>query len=557
MPFRLLKEVEDLERFSEILGVLFEEGFEYVIHRIDLLGRVPVSKRVKSKLKGIEKPRSNEEKLRSTLERLGPTFIKLGQMLSVRPDLLPKSYIKELEKLQDGVAPFSWEVVKETVEKELKQNIPSVFSSFEKKPIASASISQVHRAVLRTGEQVVVKVQRPHIVKTMLADIDIMRYFAKLLVKGFPKVRGYQPIRIVEEFEAWTRKELDFRLEAKNCVRFLHNFEGDPTVRIPRVYLEHSTEKILISEFIDGIELHNVRALKRNGVDFDKVMENGFNAILKQVFEFGLFHADPHPGNILVLKDNSVAFVDFGIVGHFDDKLKNQAIDAISGIFTQDADLVLDTLLEMGVQANTDREALRDEIKQVIDPLKYMKLREEKISSVMEDVITIAIKYNVRIPPAFVLFGKTLVTLEGVALEYDPEFPIIETARPFIEKLILKRYSPKEQLKGMVHEARKYKKFIQQFPEKATRALDTLERGKLEIHLEDTDISRLSHEIDKSSNRIAYGLVITGLLIASSYLVQIEKGPFVYGIPLIAFGTFIAAAVMGFILLVSIIKDRY
>ena len=556
MPFRLLKEVNDLERFSEILGVLFEEGFEYIIHEIRLIGKVPVSKRVKSSLKKSEQ-RSPEEKLRRTLERLGPTFIKFGQMLSVRPDLLPKSYIRELEKLQDGVEPFAWEKVKEIVEKELRQKIPSVFSSFDKEPIASASISQVHRATLKSGEHVAVKVQRPAIVKIMLADIDIMKYFAKLLNRYYPKIRPYQPQRIIEEFEAWTRKELDFRLEAKNAIGFYHNFEGDKTVRIPKVFLEHSTEKVLVSEYIDGIELHNVKALRKRGVDFDKVMENGFNAILKQVFEFGLFHADPHPGNILVLKDNSVAFVDFGIVGHFDDKLKNQAIDVISGIFTQDADLVLDTLLEMGMQADTDKDALRDEIKQIIDPIKYMKLREEKISSVMEDLISIAMKYKVRIPPSFVLFGKTLVTLEGVALEYDPQFPIIEKAKPFIEKLLLKRYSPKEQLKGMMHEVKKYKKFIQQFPDKASRALDTLERGKLEIHLEDTDISRLSHEIDKSSNRIAYGLVISGLLIASSYLVQIEKGPFVYGIPLIAFGTFVAAAILGFVLLISIIRDRY
>ena len=556
MPFRLLKEVNDLERFSEILGVLFEEGFEYIIHEIRLIGKVPVSKRVKSSLKKSEQ-RSPEEKLRRTLERLGPTFIKFGQMLSVRPDLLPKSYIRELEKLQDGVEPFAWEKVKGIVEKELRQKIPSVFSSFDKEPIASASISQVHRATLKSGEHVAVKVQRPAIVKIMLADIDIMKYFAKLLNRYYPKIRPYQPQRIIEEFEAWTRKELDFRLEAKNAIGFYHNFEGDKTVRIPKVFLEHSTEKVLVSEYIDGIELHNVKALRKRGVDFDKVMENGFNAILKQVFEFGLFHADPHPGNILVLKDNSVAFVDFGIVGHFDDKLKNQAIDVISGIFTQDADLVLDTLLEMGMQADTDKDALRDEIKQIIDPIKYMKLREEKISSVMEDLISIAMKYKVRIPPSFVLFGKTLVTLEGVALEYDPQFPIIEKAKPFIEKLLLKRYSPKEQLKGMMHEVKKYKKFIQQFPDKASRALDTLERGKLEIHLEDTDISRLSHEIDKSSNRIAYGLVISGLLIASSYLVQIEKGPFVYGIPLIAFGTFVAAAILGFVLLISIIRDRY
>lgn len=310
-------------------------------------------------------------------------------------------------------------------------------------------------------------------------------------------------------------------------------------------------------EFIDGIELNKVKELRKRGIDFEKVIENGFNAILKQVFEFGFFHADPHPGNIMVLRDGSVAFVDFGIVGHFDDRLKNLSIDLLSGVLTEDPELVLDTLLEMGMQAETDKESLKDEIKQIIDPLQYMKLREEKISSVMEDIISVAIKHKVRVPASFVLFGKTIVTLEGIALEFDPNFPVIEKARPYIERLVLRRYSPKEQMKGMLHEIKKYKKFIQQFPDKATRALETIERGKMEIHLEDTDISKLSTELDRSSNRIAYGLIIAGLLIASSFMIQVEKGPFFWGIPLIALITFIAASMLGFVLLISIIRERH
>src|SRR3989344_1969905 len=528
MPFRLIKEVRDLKRFSEILGVLFEEGFATIIHDIRLLGRVPVAKRVTSKRRKREE-RSHEEKLRRTLERLGPTFVKFGQMLSVRPDLLPKSYIRELEKLQDQVPPFPYEQARKTVEKELGRPLESVFSSFEKKPIASASISQVHRAVLRSGEKVAVKVQRPGIIKTMASDIDLMMYFARLLQKNFPKIRQYEPVRIVEEFESWTQKELDFKLEAKNAVRFGHNFADDPTVKIPKVFLELSTVKVLVTEFIDGVQLYDLEGIRKMGVDFGKVLENGFNAVLRQVFEFGFFHADPHPGNIIVLKNGAVAFADF----------------------------VVDTLLEMGMDGDVDKGALRDEIKQIIDPLKYLSLHEEKLSSAVEDIINVAMEHHIRIPASFVLFGKTMVTLEGIALKYDPDFPIIEKARPYIERLVMKRYAPKEQLKGMMTEARRYKKFFQQLPDKATRAMETLERGKVDIHLEDTDISRLSREIEISSSRIAYGLVIAGLLVASSYLIQVEKGPFVYGIPLIAFATFFSAAVLGFLLLISILNDRY
>ncbi len=553
---QLLKEVRDIERFTEILGVLFEEGFEFAIDEVKLSHLIPFSKKVAVGLKP-KKDRKHEEKLRRTLERLGPTFIKFGQMLSVRSDMLPREYIKELEKLQDDVKPFPFEQVKSTIEKELGKPLYDLFRTFDKTPIASASISQVHRAILKTGEKVAVKVQRPNIQKQMLADIDIMRVLAGILQKHFPKTKPYKPLQVVSEFEAWTKKELDFLLEANNAIRFKGNFTNSQTVHIPKVFTEYTTEKILVTEFIDGIELHHVDELKKKGIDVEKALENGFNAVLKQVFEDGLFHADPHPGNILVLDDASVAFVDFGIVGHFDDKLKNLAIDMLSGVLNQDADSVVETLLELGTQGDVNRDELKEDVKEIIDPLQYMKLNEEHLSVVIEELVGLAAKHKIQISPSFVLFGKTIVTLEGVALEYDPKFPIIEKSRPFLEKLILKRYSPREQVKSLMRETKKYKRFIQQFPEKATRALETLQRGKVQIHLEDMDINRLSHEIDKSSNRIAYSLVIAGLLIASAFLVQVPKGPFFYGVPFVAFVTFIPAAILGFVLIISILREKY
>jgi ubiquinone biosynthesis protein len=553
---QLLKEVRDIERFTEILGVLFEEGFEVAIEDVKLSHMIPFTKKVAVGLKP-KKERKHEEKLRRTLERLGPTFIKFGQMLSVRPDLLPRHYIKELEKLQDEVRPFAFEQVKSTIEKELQKPLYDIFRSFDKKPIAAASISQVHQAILRTGEKVAVKVQRPNIQKQMFSDIDILRVLARIVEKHFPKTRSYEPLQVVSEFEAWTKKELNFLTEANNAIRFRNNFTNSPTVRIPKVFTDYTTEKILITEFINGIELHKVDELKKKGINVGIALENGFNALLKQVFEDGFFHADPHPGNILVMDDATIAFVDFGIVGHFDDKLKGLAVDMLSGILNQDADSVVETLLELGTTGEVDRDALKEDVREIIDPLQYMKVSEEHLSTIIEELVGLASKHHIQISPSFVLFGKTIVTLEGVALEYDPNFPIIEKARPFLEKLILKRYSPKEQVKSLMQETKKYKRFLQQFPEKATRALETLQRGKVQIHLEDMDINRLSHEIDKSSNRIAYSLVIAGLLIASAFLVQVDRGPFFYGVPFIAFVTFLPAAILGLILVISILKEKY
>src|SRR3989344_5879132 len=276
----LIKEVRDIERFNEIVSVLVEEGFEFLIAKINLGQFVPLGKKLKSKLKKKEDVKP-EVRLRKTLERLGPTFIKFGQVLSVRPDLVPISYSKELEKLQDRVEPFPFEKVKEIVEKELGKKISELFRSFEKEPIASASISQVHKAVLKTGEKVAVKVQRPDVRKIMETDTEIMFYFAKLLEKYSEKLKDYRPVRIVSEFKQWTEKELDFRLEARNAMRFYENFRGSKTIYIPKVYNGWTSERVLTLEFIEGIDAHNVKEIKKSGIDVSSMLKNGFYAALK------------------------------------------------------------------------------------------------------------------------------------------------------------------------------------------------------------------------------------------------------------------------------------
>src|SRR3989338_5994908 len=262
MALKLVKEVRDINRFREILAVLFEEGFDFLIERTKLKYKVPLTKRVKQRLEQ-KKEYSTEKRLRLTLEKLGPTFIKFGQVLSVRPDLVPKSYIKELENLQDKVPGFSYDLVKKQIKSEFGKDIGDLFSSFDKNPIASASISQVHRAVLKDGSKVAVKVQRPHAREIMEADIDIMFYVARLLEKHMPNIRKFSPVGIIEEFSKWTGKELDFKREAFNAKRFAKNFANSKTVKIPAIYDNFTTDKILVMEFIDGIELHNIKQIRK------------------------------------------------------------------------------------------------------------------------------------------------------------------------------------------------------------------------------------------------------------------------------------------------------
>ena len=554
MLFHLIKEVRDIKRFNEILLVLFEEGFDFLLSKIKLRHHIPITKRLGLKKKEELKP---EVMLRRTLERLGPTFLKFGRLLSVRPDLIPKEYSKELEKLQDKVPEFPFEDAKSIIEKEFGKSIEHLFLHFEKKPIASASISQVHKAILKNGDKVAVKIQRANVKHLMETDIEIMFYFAGLLENNVENIRRFKPVKIINEFKEWTEKELDFRLEARNAKRFGQNFKGSKTVHIPKIYDELTTERILTLEFMDGIELHNIKEIKKRKLDFDAIIKNGFDAVMTQVFVHGIFHADPHPGNIIVMRNNSIAFVDFGIVGYFDEKLKNMCIDLLYGIVEQDEELVMETLVGMGMESDADYEQLKSDIGFVIQPLQGSSVRDIKVSKVLEEVLDIGLRHNLKVPASFVLFGKTIITLEGVAIEYDPNFKIIETAKPFIEKIIAKRKNPLYAWGGFVHSMGRYRKFAEEFPEKAERALDKIQRGTIKVDIEDTDIKKLSLEIDRSSNRVAYGLLIAALLITSAILMNIQKGPTIFGIPILSFFSFFFASIFSFILFISIVRERF
>ncbi len=557
MSLHLIKEVRDIKRLNQILIVIFEEGFDFLLTKLKLVHFIPLSKRLKSKIRKKEEVKP-EVRLRRTLEKLGPTFIKFGQLLSVRPDLIPKDYSKELEKLQDNLPSFLFSEVKTTIEKEFSKKIEHIFLHFEKKPIASASISQVHKAILKTGEKVAVKVQRPNVKRVMETDIEIMLYFAKLLEQYIEDIRKFKPVKIVEEFKQWTEKELDFRLEARNAKRFYQNFKVSKTVRIPKIYDELTSERILTLEFIEGVELHNIKGIKKRKLDFNVIIKNGFDAIMTQVFVHGIFHADPHPGNIIVMQNNVIAFVDFGIVGYFDEKLKNRCIDLFYGIVEHDEELVMESLISMGMEIqDVDYEKLKSDIGFILQPLQNASIKDIKLSKVLEEILDIALRNNLKIPASFVLFGKTIITLEGVAIQYDPNFKLVETAKPFVERLMGKRASPLYVWKNVVHNIHKYRQFAESFPEKAEKALDKIQRGSIKVDIEDTDIKKLSLEIDRSSNRVAYGLLIAALLITSAILIQVEKGPTILGVPFLSFFSFFFASILIFILFVSIMKERF
>lgn len=552
--FKIIKEVRDLNRFREILTVLFEEGFDFFIAKIKLKHKIPVTKRIKARIEK-KKTFSIEKRLRLTLERLGPTFIKFGQVLSIRPDLIPKNYIKELEKLQSNVPSFPYSIVKEQIKNELGKDIEEIFQTFEKKPIASASISQVHKATLKDNKKVAVKIQRPKVRETLQTDIEIMFYVAKLLEKHIPKIRKFNPVQIVNEFAKWTEKELDFKREAINAKRFARNFSSDKTVKIPEIYDNLTTNKILVMEYIDGIELHNIKQIKSKKIDFKPLIEHGFNAILTQVFIHGFFHADPHPGNLIITYDKKIAFVDFGIVGHFDENLKAKSIDLFYGVIENDTEKVVDTLIELSDTEIENKEELKYEIGDILEPLQNEDISNIKVSLILEEIMNIALNYGLKMPMSFVLFGKTVITLEGIALEYDPKFKIIESSKPFIEKLVRQRYNPVYVFNNFMKSMFRFRKFAEEFPDQTTKALKRIEKGTIKVDIEDTDIKKLSLEIDRSGNRVAYSMIIAALLIFTALTINFGK-PFIFNVPLIPLLSFLFAFILAIILLVSILREK-
>lgn len=548
--FKLKKEVRNLKRLNEILLVLFEEGFDYLISKIKLKRYIPLQKRIRKTKK---ETTPTEVRLRKTLERLGPTFIKFGQVLSVRPDLLPKEYIRELEKLQDHVPPFSFGEVKKQVEEGLNQPLNKIFSEFEKKPIASASISQVHKAKLRNGKVVAVKVQRPNVRQIMEEDIEIMLYIASLAEKHVERTKKYEPVNIVKEFKEWTKDELDFKLEARNAKIFALNFKDDENVIIPKIYSDYTTEKVLTLEFIEGIELSKVGELKKSKINFDLVIKRGFDAVLTQVFLHGFFHADPHPGNIFVTKGNKIAFVDFGIIGIFSQDLKDRAVDLLYSIVFHDVDKLASVLVDMGLEG--DIRSFKEELRGVVEPMEISSIEEVKLSRVIEEVLHIALQHKLKMPLQFVLLGKTIITLEGIGLEYDPKFRLIDSARPFVENLMLRRLNPVNMFNNFLKNSLKFKKFAETFPDEATKALRKIQSGKIKVDVSDTDIKMLSVEIDRSSNRIAYSMLIAAFIITGALTINVDIGVKLFSIPIISFLCFSFGAVFAIMLFISILRE--
>lgn len=538
----------DFKRLKEITGVLFSEGLGYYVHELKLKHHLFLSNKDRSKK--VEKPENIPENLRKAMDRLGPTFVKLGQLLSLRPDLIPEEYCKEFSKLQDNVTGIEYSTVKKIVETELKLKLNEIFSFFDKEPIASASIGQVHKAKLLNGKVVVVKVQRPNIKPIIESDIDILYYLADLAKRHIIALRNHDLNGIIKEFERYTEKELDYLQEGRNIDKFYTNFQDDKTVVVPKVFWDFTTSRVLTMSYVRGIPIDEKEKLREEDCDMKIISSNLADCFLRQVFDFSFFHADPHPANIFVCPRNKIGLLDYGIVGKLSEKHKEQLTNILIKLVQRDLEGVLNGFLELGIIEGENIEGLKEELSAIIEEYAGASIEQVNVPRLFSEFLKIASRYHFKVPKDFVLLGKAIITIEGVGQEIDPDFNLSHKLAEYSEGIKLERIGIGYFVKNLSKSIINYKEMFTKFPKQTTEILERLRQGDLKVQFQHKDLNILEEEIDRGSNRVALAVLIGALVVASSLILNITGSKF------FAVAGFVIALILSLFLSISIYKER-
>jgi ubiquinone biosynthesis protein len=540
----------NVRRFSQISRVLVRHGFGFVFD-------VRRDRREKKGLQEFLAPNFGV-RLRLTLDDLGPTFVKFGQVLSTRSDILPESVLSELQKLQDTAKPMPAGVAQKIIEQELGAPVDEVFASFDPVPLGSASIGQVHKAVLRGGETVAVKVQRPEAPGRVAGDLELMRDFAAFLDRRFGRGLFVDVSGLVAEFEVVVRRELDYSAEAENARRFAANFAGTQVV-IPEVYLDLSTPKVLTEEFIEGTRFRDIRPLSLTPSERRRVATMGADAIFRMAFENGFFHGDPHPSNLLLTPSGDLALLDFGMVGY----MSQGDIEALSRLFIaviqRDASAALRGLERLGVGYATEiRDDLVRDLREFLNKYSGLSVGEVTLGQALSELIALARRYRLRMPPVFPLLTKALVTAEGLARSIDPTINVYEVARPYAQRLLTERYRPKNVVDVVEERAIEYARYAEEIPGQVSLILTEFADGEIEVQLEHGGLDELLSSVDVLANRVVFAIVTAALFVGSAMLGAFDvAGPDVplTGAPLISVLGFTISLVQSAILLTIIFRS--
>ncbi|MDD5729790.1 MAG: AarF/UbiB family protein [Candidatus Omnitrophica bacterium] len=548
--FKLKDELNDIKRLREIAKVFTKYGLGYLIQKFHLhrfaskhlppeeLFNEPLSVRV-----------------RKILEELGPTFIKLGQMLSLHPDIVPPEFCKEFEKLQDAVPAVEFEKIKEVIEKEFNKPLNEVFKDFPSTPIASASLAQVYKVSLGNKEAIV-KVQKPYVEKIIRADLEILEFLANHIDKHYKEARVFNPKGLLAEFKRYMLNELNFSNEIVNIETFRHNFRHDKTIHFPLVYEKLCTNKVIVIEHINGIKLSNIQKIRDSGLDTQKIAHTVIACILKQIFIDGFFHGDPHPGNLFILPDGKLSFVDFGVVGRIDDDTKFAFAHLFTAAASKDVELMMKVLQDSGgINYYTNEIRLKFSLQQLLDKYYGITLEELNMNDFLRDLTRLLYENKVRIPPDNFILIKSLGMLESEAKMLDPGLDFGLEIKSISERIIKDEYSVARIMKKIGSVTTDIFGLVQNFPKDLFLILNELKRGELKIGFEHLNLEPLISMLDKVSNRISFSLIIASLIIGSSLLVQTNTVTPLGSTYSLGTVGFMVAAAFGFWLVVSIMRS--
>ena len=581
MLWQALTAVRDIGRLHDIASILIRYGFGDMVRRMGMANALERAGRAlhwneAEELAHMDPP----ARVRRAMEALGPTFVKLGQLLATRVDLLEPEWIAEFSRLQDSAHTATYEGIHQQLTEDLGAAPEMVFAAFDPEPLAAASMAQVYRARLEDGTEVVVKVRRPGIRLTVEADLRWMARLAELAESESPELRAFQPREVVRQFTQSLRRELDFASECRNAERIAQNFarytgfNGDsvpkakvvgapaqgvappapqePIIVIPRVFWQWTSERVCVQEFIAGISGRQLERVDQAGLDRQVLARRGAQAVLKMIVEDGFFHADPHPGNVFYLPGNRIAFIDFGMVGRLSEARRDQLMRLLLGLVQHEPQRVADVMIEWTGDGATDEDGLTLEIQAFVQQYHGVALKQLRLGAMLTDLVTILRQHQLRLPPDLSLLIKAFVSLEGMGHELDPDFNMAAEAMPLLQKTLRARYAPNAVLQRGWHGVKDMLSLLSGLPQDVSRLLRAAKRGRLEIHIDVLHLKRLGNQLDSAANRLVVGVVVAALIIGSSIVMTVPGGPTLLGLPFFGLLGFVGALLGSLWLLVSI-----
>jgi ubiquinone biosynthesis protein len=539
----------NLRRYERILAVLISHGFDEFLVRIGL--RNPMGGLRFSLRRDKTKDPGTAIRLRDAFEELGSTFIKIGQILSTRPDLLSEEYILELQHLQSGAKPFSVDTLRSIIEQELKAPLEEFFAYFDPTPLGCASLAQVHRAQLHTGEHVVIKVQRPNIKAQVEADLEIILYLATLAENHVEEMKDYKPVQLVQEFSQALEKELDFRIEGSNTQNFHHLFKNQKGITTLKCFEEFTTEKVLVLEYAPGEKASTpVQVLHQKGHNTQRLAEYGVQCLLEQIFIHGFFHADPHPGNIIITPDSKICFLDFGMIGRLNTRTRLRAGELILSLANRDEARSARLLLKLCQhEGHPDMNALERTLREQMDMYLGRPLTDLRFSEVLISLFRTLHQFKLYAPPELSLVMKAVMTLEDLGKKLHPTLNLIEHIKPVLAKAQLDRFDPGYLGRWLLSDSRQIFEIIQELPDSFSEILQMARRGKFMTNSRISGSPGLYKFGDRLTKRLSYSMVLSALIMGSALIVLADIPPKWGEIPIIGMSGFVASSVLAFLYL--------